>query len=217
MGVRMIPYAGKTKYTSSSFHKVAMVSLQSQNQALNKELYKLRSEKILVERELLRARARIEELERAIACVNNVVSKFDEPTLATFVGVEDVVHATASYYGLGSETIRGDSRQREVLLARHVAMYLANGLSRTSTVAIGRHLGGRDHTTVGSGIRRIQRIIQNDPGLLQDITQIKLKLQNAPSGASEAVPSLSSPVGERAASLPPMVGHDGSAGDSNNA
>ncbi len=198
----MIPYAGKDMATPG-FHKIAMISLQSQNRELNKELYTLRSEKILVERDLLRARARVEELERAIACVNNIVAKFGDPEPAAFVGVEDVVHATASYYGIAAETLRGDSRQREVLVARHVAMYLANGLSRTSTVAIGRHLGGRDHTTVGSGIRRIQRIIQHDPGLLQDITQIKLKLKENTTCAvvSEAPPPSVPSSGSEAASL----------------
>ncbi len=199
----MIPYAGKPRPSSPGLDRIAVISLQSQNQTLNKEVYKLRSEKVLVERELLRARARIEELERAIACVGNAISKFDEPTPAAFVGVEDVIHTTAGYYGIAAETLRGDSRQREVLIARHIAMYLANALSRTSTVAIGRHLGGRDHTTVGSGIRRIQRIVQNDPGLLQDITQIKLKLkENAPSGASAAVPSPDPPSTPGAAALP---------------
>ncbi len=198
----MIPYAGKLTRSSPGLDRIAVISLQSQNRTLNKEVYTLRSEKVLVERELLRAKARIEELERAIACVSNAISKFNEPTPALFVGVEDVIHTTAGYYGIAAETLRGDSRQREVLIARHIAMYLANGLSRTSTVAIGRHLGGRDHTTVGSGIRRIQRIIQNDPGLLQDITQIKQKLQkNAPSGASAAVPSSDPPSTPGAAAL----------------
>ncbi len=182
----MIPYAGKNRGGSPGIDRVAVISLQSLNKTLNKELYTLRSEKILVERELLRARARIEG--------------FDEPSPVVLVGIEDVIHATASYYGLSDETLRGHCRLREVMIARHVAMYLASGLSRTSTVVIGRHLGGRDHTTVGSGIRRIQRIIQHDPGLLQDITQIKLKLQEHTT-ASRAVVSAAGPSTDPPATL----------------
>ncbi len=211
----MIPYAGKP-----GLQNIAVISLQSQNKSLNKEVYTLRSEKLLVERDLLRARARIEELERVIDRVSSAVGPFIDTPAATFVDVEEVIHATSVYYHLDSETLRGDSRQREAILARHVAMYLASSLSRTSTVAIGRHLGGRDHTTVGSGIRRIQRIIKNDPGVFQDITKIKLGLHKnalSSSGASEAVPPSCPPSGERTASLSPMVGNDDSVGEVTNA
>ncbi len=75
----------------------------------------------------------------------------------------------AEYYDIPPIDMVSDRRSREVARPRQVAMYLANRLTTQSTPAIGRYLGGRDHTTVMHGIRNIERLRLVDTDIADDI------------------------------------------------
>jgi hypothetical protein len=70
-----------------------------------------------------------------------------------------VVMAVADYFNFDMNDMRSDTRSAPIAYARHVAMYLARKLTTKSLPAIGRVLGGRDHTTILHGIRKIERQI----------------------------------------------------------
>lgn len=61
---------------------------------------------------------------------------------------EDIKREVAFKHGFTVEALEGKSRRRDVVYARHEAMYW--GLARTphSSTEIGRRLGGRHHATV---------------------------------------------------------------------
>ncbi len=65
--------------------------------------------------------------------------------------------------GISVDQIRGSSRRTEVVLARHVAMYLLREEAHCTLAYIGRILGGRDHSTVLHGCRRVETIKDSDP------------------------------------------------------
>jgi chromosomal replication initiator protein len=52
------------------------------------------------------------------------------------------------HFGITAEQLLSSSRASRVAWPRHVAMYLARELTAESLPTIGRHFGGRDHTTV---------------------------------------------------------------------
>ncbi|MBL4818186.1 MAG: chromosomal replication initiator protein DnaA [Deltaproteobacteria bacterium] len=62
----------------------------------------------------------------------------------------------AAYYDLKPMELRGQSRQRQVALARQIAMALCRNIMAYSLPEIGRFFGGRDHTTVLSSLRKIE-------------------------------------------------------------
>lgn len=57
------------------------------------------------------------------------------------------------------EELIGRSRKKEITAPRHIAMYLARKLEGVSYPNIGRQFGGRDHTTILSAIRDVERLI----------------------------------------------------------
>ncbi len=70
------------------------------------------------------------------------------------ISVGDIKAATCKHFGLTSEELLSSSRKAQVAWPRQVAMYLARELTGQSLPAIGRHFGGRDHTTVMHACQR---------------------------------------------------------------
>jgi chromosomal replication initiator protein len=58
-----------------------------------------------------------------------------------------------------------------------IAMYLARQLTSTSYPEIGNRFGGKDHSTVISAVRNIEKKIAEDPSLRSVISTLKARLQ----------------------------------------
>ena len=73
-----------------------------------------------------------------------------EPT-----GLSDIQAAAAGAVGVDPKSLIAQDRRPKVALARQVAMYLAREMTEESLPAIGRHFGGRNHSTVLHAHRRV--------------------------------------------------------------
>lgn len=81
------------------------------------------------------------------------------------ITVNKVIDLVASYFDIRKEDLLGRSRQRQIVLARQVAMTLCRVHLEKSLPEIGRAFGGRDHSTVLSSIRKIKAAKENDISL----------------------------------------------------
>jgi len=79
--------------------------------------------------------------------------------------LNEVGSAVAKFYGLKTAVLASSSRRRQIVLARSVAIYLGRMLAGASLAALGRHFGGRDHTTALHSCRSIERRLPRDPEL----------------------------------------------------
>ncbi|MBP30453.1 helix-turn-helix domain-containing protein [Methylobacterium sp.] len=61
--------------------------------------------------------------------------------------------------GVSVTDIRSDRRQADVIKARHILYYVARTLTTYSLPEIGRRSGGKDHTSVLHGVRRVQAVV----------------------------------------------------------
>jgi chromosomal replication initiator protein len=71
----------------------------------------------------------------------------------------------AKYYGLTPSTLATPSRRRQVVLARAVAIYLGRTLCGSSLKSLGKHFGGRDHSTALHNFRQIETRLAHDSQL----------------------------------------------------
>lgn len=62
-------------------------------------------------------------------------------------------------YGINKVDFESTRRTWKLVIPRQIAMALSKHLTRKSLPEIGRMMGGRDHTTVLHGIRRIQPVM----------------------------------------------------------
>ena len=82
-----------------------------------------------------------------------------------YVSVADIAAAVRVETGVTYEAIKGFRRDPATVTARHMVMYLARELTSQSFPQISRTLGGKDHTCVRHGYRRMADSIPHDPAL----------------------------------------------------
>ena len=68
--------------------------------------------------------------------------------------------------------ILSKNRQKELVLARQIVMYLLREEFKFSLVSIGDALGGRDHTTIMHGVEKIKSSIKSNINLRELILEI---------------------------------------------
>jgi chromosomal replication initiator protein len=79
----------------------------------------------------------------------------------------------AEHYNLRMADLLSPRRARPVARPRQIAMYLAKILTAHSLPEIGRKFGGRDHTTIIHGVRKIEELMVKDTGLAADVDGLK--------------------------------------------
>jgi chromosomal replication initiator protein len=90
--------------------------------------------------------------------------------------VSAIQAAVSEQFGLSSEELLSSSRTARIAWPRQVAMYLSRELSGESLPAIGRHFGGRDHTTVLHAWRRTKTRIAEDPSAREAVENLRRSL-----------------------------------------
>lgn len=90
--------------------------------------------------------------------------------------IDGVLKVVASYFDLRVSDLRGKSRQRQVTRARQLAMHLVRKHMECSLPEIGRAFGGRDHTTVLSSVRKIDKLLQEDAGVAATMSRLESTL-----------------------------------------
>jgi len=77
---------------------------------------------------------------------------------------DNILQSVCEYFGLEHKDLMSGRRQRTISLARSVAMYLVRKTAKLSFPEIGMRMGKRNHSTVISACRRIERALQrNEP------------------------------------------------------
>ncbi len=89
------------------------------------------------------------------------------------VNLNHILQTICNYYSIKQSDIKGKRRNKEFVLPRQVAMYLMHDLTQTPYMSIGDYLGGRDHTTVMHGVRKMEGELKTASQTKQDITNIK--------------------------------------------
>lgn len=93
------------------------------------------------------------------------------------ITVEEIQRQVADYYNIRMSELIGPKRLRTFARPRQVAMYLAKQLTSRSLPEIGRRFGGRDHTTVMHGVRKIEELKQTDGQIAEDVELLRRSLE----------------------------------------
>ena len=87
-----------------------------------------------------------------------------------------VLERVASYFDLSMADLVGAKRDKEIVLPRQVAMYIMRHELNLSFPKIAGAVGGRDHTTAMHSVSKIERQIESDESLRQELSGIKEQL-----------------------------------------
>jgi chromosomal replication initiator protein len=91
--------------------------------------------------------------------------------------VEEIQRKVADHYNIRLSDMIGPKRLRTIARPRQVAMYLSKTMTTRSLPDIGRRFGGRDHTTILHGVRKVEELCDADPQLAEDLNLLRRLLQ----------------------------------------
>jgi chromosomal replication initiator protein len=83
-----------------------------------------------------------------------------------------ILDTTSKMFGIPVEEIVGKKRQRPLVAARQVAMYVMRDLTDLSYPAIAREFGGRDHTTVIHAVEKITNQMKSHRPTYDQVTEL---------------------------------------------
>ena len=85
---------------------------------------------------------------------------------------ELIIDCVADYYSLSADMLRGDSRKKEIALARHVAVYLTREMTGLSLPRIGDAFG-RDHSTIINSCDKVTKMLDTSSDMKSSIADLK--------------------------------------------
>jgi chromosomal replication initiator protein len=90
---------------------------------------------------------------------------------------DELLAEIADILGFDVAALKGKSRQRPLVTARQIAMYVFRDLTDLSYPAIARVFGGRDHTTVIHAVEKIQRLMSERKQIYDQVTDLVRRLK----------------------------------------
>jgi chromosomal replication initiator protein len=92
--------------------------------------------------------------------------------------LKNIIKAVAEFYDININDLIERSRKKELVYPRQITMYLIREELSGSYPYIGEKIGGRDHTTVMYACQKINKEIENNESLQQEINLIKERIYN---------------------------------------
>ena len=86
---------------------------------------------------------------------------------------ERIALAVSEYYDVDLEILRGQKRDRAIVVPRQIAMYLMREETDVSLLRIGAELGGRDHSTVLHACKKIDKEVARNEELRRELAAVR--------------------------------------------
>jgi len=90
--------------------------------------------------------------------------------------IRKIQEVTAHHFGVPVLFMFTQRRAREAYLPRAAAIYLCKKYTLKSLPVMGRHFGGRDHTTIMHSVRAIEKMIALNHPIAKDIEALSEKI-----------------------------------------
>lgn len=89
---------------------------------------------------------------------------------------DDIITVISDYFQIPATEILGTSRKKEIVFGRQLCWLLCKDILKMSHDAIGQDFGGKNHTTVMHGIRKIKDLSREDSATARHIHALKKDL-----------------------------------------
>jgi len=113
--------------------------------------------------------------EATLEQVKKILSHITNKTLKP-INYRKIFKTVADFYEINEKDLISKNRKREVVLPRQIAMFLMRNELNSSYPSIGEKFGGKDHTTVMYACDKIEKEINIDANLEQEINIIKQQI-----------------------------------------
>lgn len=111
-----------------------------------------------------------------LATVTNILGGLLAGSKRRGVNAKQILEKTADFYDISVEELTGQKRDKEIVLPRQVAMYLMREEMHLSYPKIATEVGKKDHTTIMHGVEKIEKEIDSNEQLRQEIGLVRERL-----------------------------------------
>ncbi len=86
--------------------------------------------------------------------------------------IDNIIKFICNRFEVKISDIMSDKRDKEISKTRQIAMYVSRELTGLSFPVIGKHFGGKNHTTVLQACKKTKEWLEKDPEINQTVTTI---------------------------------------------
>ena len=84
-----------------------------------------------------------------------------------------VINAVTAFYRISKSELLGKSKKKEIVIPRQICCYLMCELLSLPLIAIGKEMGGRDHTTILYSRDKVEEMCHVNDKIAKDVDDIK--------------------------------------------
>ncbi len=93
------------------------------------------------------------------------------------ISIDFIQKTVCEYFDIPTELMKAKTRKREIVQARQLSMYLAKKMTENSLKDIGKHFGGRDHSTVIHSCQAVEDLLDTNEEFKESVSEIEKKLK----------------------------------------
>lgn len=120
----------------------------------------------------------LREREIDLELAKEVLKKIIRQSEKEDVTIDDIIKIVAMKTGLKISDVKSQKKNKNVVLARQISMYLSRKLTSASFPDIGDKIGGRDHSTVIYANNKLKRMLEADVKIKNLVIEIENILQH---------------------------------------
>ncbi len=124
----------------------------------------------------LLAQASLNRKEIDLPLAKKIVKNFIN-NISRDISIDFIQRMVCEFYDIEPELVKGKTRKREIVQARQISMYLAKQFTDNSLKNIGKHFGGRDHSTVIHSCQAVLNLMETDEQYQKDVMEIEKQIK----------------------------------------
>ncbi len=122
------------------------------------------------------ANARLNKQELTIELAEDALNDVIYPNKTREITPKLILDTVADHFNVSVNDISSKKRDKEFALPRQIIMYLCRSMTTETYQNIAALLGKKDHTTIISGVKKIEKLIESDSELKNKVDIIKKKI-----------------------------------------
>ncbi|HIV25931.1 MAG TPA: chromosomal replication initiator protein DnaA [Candidatus Scatomonas pullistercoris] len=126
------------------------------------------------------ALANLEKREINLALAEQALADIISPNEKKVITPDYIINVVAEHFSITPEDIKGTKRSSKIAYPRQICMYLCNEMTSVNLEGIGQIMGGKDHSTIIYGCKKIESEIANSETAKNTIEILKKKINPSP-------------------------------------
>lgn len=120
----------------------------------------------------------IMQISISIETVESILKEMFHKNPSKLITIEEILKGVSKVFDVSINQIKGTSRQKEIAMARQIAMYLAKEMMDGSLIKIASFFGGKSHSTLLHSWKKIQSEIEKNETMKRQIEMVQKNIHS---------------------------------------